>query len=167
MALHNDLLEQAGHLASREPRRPRQASLRRAVSTAYYALFHLLTDEASRRLAPAQPGALRQQIRRGFTHREMQQLCRQFAAGSPGQQTSQLLQGPISPELKVVAAAFVALQDARHEADYDLAVTFTRSRALQSVQRARSAFASWAVIRSDPNATVFLAALLFQSQWRG
>jgi len=41
MAFPNDLLEQAKHLAIREKKRPRQASLRRAVSTAYYALFHL------------------------------------------------------------------------------------------------------------------------------
>jgi hypothetical protein len=44
----NDLLEQARHLANREPRRPKQASLRRAVSTAYYALFHLLSIETAK-----------------------------------------------------------------------------------------------------------------------
>src|SRR5579863_5131621 len=48
MALASDLLEQAYHLARREPKRPRQASLRRAVSTSYYALFHLLISEATR-----------------------------------------------------------------------------------------------------------------------
>jgi hypothetical protein len=41
------LLEQARHLARREKTRPRQASLRRAVSTAYYALFHMLIGEAT------------------------------------------------------------------------------------------------------------------------
>jgi hypothetical protein len=46
MALADDLLEQAHHLAKREPKRPRQASLRRAVSTAYYSLFHLLISSA-------------------------------------------------------------------------------------------------------------------------
>jgi len=48
MAFAQDLLEQSSHLANREPRRPRQASLRRAVSTAYYALFHLLIQEATK-----------------------------------------------------------------------------------------------------------------------
>jgi len=48
MSLPHDLLAQARLLATKEPRRPKDASLRRAVSTAYYALFHLLTDEASR-----------------------------------------------------------------------------------------------------------------------
>lgn len=47
MALCDDLLEQAFHLARREPTRPRQASLRRALSTSYYALFHFLAAEAA------------------------------------------------------------------------------------------------------------------------
>ncbi len=46
MAYPDDLLEQAQHLAQREPKRPKQASLRRAISSAYYALFHLLISEA-------------------------------------------------------------------------------------------------------------------------
>ena len=48
MAFPGDLLEQAKHLSKRERRKPKQASLRRAVSTAYYALFHLLIEEATR-----------------------------------------------------------------------------------------------------------------------
>ncbi|MGO9228583.1 MAG: hypothetical protein ACLQKA_05140, partial [Bryobacteraceae bacterium] len=43
MPYADDLLEQSRHLAQRERKRPRQASLSRAISTAYYALFHLLT----------------------------------------------------------------------------------------------------------------------------
>ena len=46
MRLPEGLLEQAQHLVKREPKRPKQASLRRAVSTAYYGLFHLLISEA-------------------------------------------------------------------------------------------------------------------------
>jgi hypothetical protein len=46
MSFADDLLEQAYHLANRERKNPKQASLRRAVSTAYYALFHLLIEEA-------------------------------------------------------------------------------------------------------------------------
>jgi hypothetical protein len=46
MAYHDDLLQQSLLLVHKEPRNPKQASLRRAVSTAYYALFHLLISEA-------------------------------------------------------------------------------------------------------------------------
>jgi len=47
MAYPDHLLEQAKHLAKREKKKPRQASLRRAVSTAYYSLFHLLIHETT------------------------------------------------------------------------------------------------------------------------
>src|SRR5690349_18417904 len=108
MALHHDLLEQAGHLAKRERRRPRQASLRRAASSAYYALFHLLASEAAARVAGAQPPLLRTQVRRAFTHNDMQDVARQFAGGVPKQATARLIQGAIEPELRLVAQAFVA-----------------------------------------------------------
>jgi len=42
MAFADDLLKDAHHLAGRGGKNPKQSSLRRAVSTAYYALFHLL-----------------------------------------------------------------------------------------------------------------------------
>ena len=52
MSLHDDLLGQARQLAAKEPKRPLQASLRRAVSASYYALFHLLVYHAARRMFP-------------------------------------------------------------------------------------------------------------------
>lgn len=68
MSLHRDLLNQARQLATHEPRRPRQASLRRAVSAAYYALFHLLVDAASREIVAGQGrDVLRQQVGRALT----------------------------------------------------------------------------------------------------
>jgi uncharacterized protein (UPF0332 family) len=42
MAYHDDLLDQALKLVHEEPSNPKQAGLRRAVSAAYYAVFHLL-----------------------------------------------------------------------------------------------------------------------------
>jgi hypothetical protein len=48
MPFADDLLEQAYDLANKEPTNPKQASLRRAVSTAYYAQFHLLIDRWGR-----------------------------------------------------------------------------------------------------------------------
>ena len=166
MALHHDLLDQASHLAMREPRRPRQASLRRAVSSAYYALFHLLADEGARRLAPAQPALLRRQVQRGFAHRDMQDVCRQFATGSAGKGTAPLLQPPLEPELRQVARAFVELQDARHDADYNLSASFDRVDVLQKVRLVREAVGAWRQVRSSPNAAVFLAAMLLQARWR-
>jgi uncharacterized protein (UPF0332 family) len=48
MAYADELIEHAFALAERNlPNEPNQADLRRAVSAAYYALFHLLTIEAA------------------------------------------------------------------------------------------------------------------------
>jgi hypothetical protein len=44
--VHEDLLEQAVTLATLDVRKPKQANLRRAVSSVYYAVFHLLVDES-------------------------------------------------------------------------------------------------------------------------
>jgi hypothetical protein len=41
-----DLVPQARLLARSEPRHPKQATLRRTVSTAYYGLFHFLIEES-------------------------------------------------------------------------------------------------------------------------
>ena len=47
MAFSDDLLQLARQIANLHPDNPNQASLRRAVSTAYYAIFHLLISEAT------------------------------------------------------------------------------------------------------------------------
>jgi hypothetical protein len=73
MALADDLLEQAKHLANREPKRPRQASLRRAVSTAYYSVFHLLISAAVSNWKGIEQ---RSSLARGFDHKTMKQASK-------------------------------------------------------------------------------------------
>ena len=80
MSLARDLLAQAQMLATREPKKPRQASLRRAVSSAYYALFHQLVDAASRQLVSGSDNTrLRHRVSRSFRHNEMKNTCKDFA----------------------------------------------------------------------------------------
>ena len=43
----HDLIATARSLTGLDPRKPTQANLRRAVSTAYYAVFHLLARTAA------------------------------------------------------------------------------------------------------------------------
>src|SRR6266446_8959683 len=72
MRLPEGLLEQAQHLARREPKRPKQASLRRAISTAYYALFHLLISEAILSWKRVED---RDDLARMFEHTNMKTVC--------------------------------------------------------------------------------------------
>jgi hypothetical protein len=109
LTLHHDLLEQAHHLAFREPGKPRQASLRRAVSTAYYSLFHFLLHEATNRLFPARPTALRERASRAFTHFEAKNVCEIFAREKGG--IKDLTDDPLERQLAEIAATFIQLQE--------------------------------------------------------
>lgn len=163
MTLHHDLLEQARHLAFREPGKPRQASLRRAVSTAYYSLFHFLLHEATNWLFPARPAALRERASRAFTHFEVKNVCEIFAKEKGG--IKDLTADPLERQLAEIAATFVELQDARQRADYDLMQAFDRVQVVGYIDRTRLAIAKWDTIKNNPNANAFLAALLIHNRW--
>ena len=49
----------------------------------------------------------------------------------------------VQPELTEVAATFVDLRQARHEADYDTTRRFTRQDVIDLVDRAEQAFRDW------------------------
>ena len=182
MMLHDQLLEQARQLAELDPTRPRQANLRRAVSSAYYALFHLLVHEGSTLIAgdPRQEldAAICFGLRRWYDHAKMKRASEWFqgkktpvsveallpaAATVRGQpQPAQAHLGTSTPgELRRVADAFVDLQQQRHVADYDLrAPPFDRQSTLVWVERAERAFEDWRAVRAHPLARLFLFLML-------
>jgi uncharacterized protein (UPF0332 family) len=163
MAFHNDLLVQARHLAFLDKRRPKQANLRRAVSAAYYALFHLLSGESAHQLTPASPTGLAAQVRRAFDHATMRQVCRAIVDANSSLSTSFHLKA--STDLREVADAFSSLQDARHSADYDLSSNWERKDVILKVQDAETAFTAWRRVRGSDEANVFLVALLMKRDW--
>lgn len=142
MALPEDLLEQAIHLAKRDRKRPKQASLRRAVSTAYYALFHLLVSDG---VSYWKIERQRSVFARSFEHRRMKGVCK--TCNSP------------NADLQAVADAFVELQQARHSADYDYAKVFTRVEALTHINTVKNAFGQWRRVRDQDFAQDFLLQL--------
>ena len=64
------------------------------------------------------------------------------------------------PELVNVAATFVDLQQARHEADYNTAGRFSRRKVLDLVDRAEQAFVDWNRVRRSVQADTFPAGML-------
>jgi hypothetical protein len=151
MSFADDLLELAYHLANRESGEPKQASLRRAVSTAYYALFHLLIDEAV-----GHWGIVRQRsiLARTFDHGKMKNVCEDhvrifFSSGSPAS----------GLQLKAVAHAFIQSQQNRHAADYDNAISWSRADAIGDVNLVNAAFVDWRAIRTHPAAHDYLLTL--------
>ena len=100
MSFPDDLLEQAYHLAHREPKHPKQASLRRAVSTAYYSVFHLLIDEAVSKWAVERQ---RHILARTFEHGKMKATC-------DGVLKTVKSGGAVPHELVTLAQSFIELQ---------------------------------------------------------
>ena len=156
MPFSEDLLEQAQHLAIRDKRRPKQASLRRAVSTAYYALFHFLIAEA---ISNWKNNSQRAALARAFEHRNMKTASAKAANARAATSNPTVL-----VELQRVANTFTLLQQDRNTADYDNSVQWTRIEVQADIDRVRAAFASWRAIRTEPLAQDYLLSLLVKDR---
>ncbi len=166
MSLHADLLAQAKSLSTKEPRRPKQASLRRAVSAAYYALFHRLISEGARAVVSGGGSVpLRSLTSRAFEHNPMKQACRAFSSTGLPPSLQRCLPNGIPSEIQKVAEIFLTLQTMRHEADYNLSFRLSRSETKDLIAEADNAFRLWEQVRKTDAAKTFLLALLLWKQW--
>lgn len=146
---------------------PKEGFLRRAISTAYYALFHLLIGEASLRFMPAEPQTLRLQTMRAFAHRDMKNVCMGSAGrAKQSEKVAQMLLLPVEEEIRTVAEIFVELYEARHAADYDRSARIDRLNVLKATAKMEEAFTAWETVRTSQNAGVFLAALMLDKAWK-
>jgi hypothetical protein len=159
MPLHSDLLTLAREMVDRKPLAPVEAELRRAVSTAYYALFHLLVFEGTNRLV-ATPN-LRSRVARTFDHKLMNAVCKEFGALHPNP-AGLIVHGSgqvIPAGVTTIAPEFVTLQDARINADYNSLTPLTHFQADGHVASAELAFAEWPAVHLDPGTDFFLGEL--------
>ena len=138
MAFADDLLKDAYHLAGRGGKSPKQSSLRRAVSTAYYALFHLLIADFV-----ANWGLKEQRARLGrmFDHGKMR--------GAPFKLQEKGKPTPIEAELQKLIQAFAQLYEDRCTADYDIGKTWSRTDVTNTLGIADEAFKTWRGIRKE------------------
>jgi hypothetical protein len=153
MAFAEDLLKQAFLLLNKESKNPTQASLRRAVSTAYYALFHLLIQEASANWSRVDT---RDYLARAFDHRTMKDASTR--AENATYETS--VSPRVVAKLRSVARAFRELQLQRHLADYSNATRWDRIKASAKVNQSKTAFNDWKSIRHEYVAQKYLVSLL-------
>ena len=164
MSLGHDLLEQARHLAKRERGRPKQASLRRAVSSAHYALFHLFLEEAALQAVPGNLASWRPVTARAINHGDLRKVATWFVSRALPAPLS--LSAPLSSDIHLVASACWQLQQIRHQADYDTTAKFTRQDVLLLVSDAEEAFAAWSRVRSTEEGRAFLLLLLVTDRWK-
>lgn len=169
MILHDDLLEQAFHLAKREPRKPRQASLRRSVSASYYALFHLLIDAAIKRAFPGENRApLRHYISRKISHSNIKNLAHDFSKALVPKNLRPILGiNNFDERLVFVAKTLIRLREARNDADYNLSKKFVKSKVIEFAFMAERAFNSWKQVDKTIEADVFLFRMLNLEMLKG
>ena len=104
-----DLMEAARTLTESEHGRPTQARLRRAVSTAYYAMFHCLAASAADLFIGRTRGPAWHRTYRALEHGRARNACRQGR-----------IMRQFPAEVRSFAEAFVVLQNERQQADYAL-----------------------------------------------
>jgi uncharacterized protein (UPF0332 family) len=143
-------------------------TLRRAVSTAYYALFHKVLRTGALHfmggVGTHQSGGFKL-LYRGFNHGQMKKVCIELdkAALSPPYQVK-LGRTRISPGMRDFATAFVQLQEARHRADYDPSPTpFSISNTSDLINISVAAITKFDQTAADERADV-LAMMLVNSR---
>ena len=104
-----DLISTARCLVGPGAPQPTQADLRRAVSTAYYALFHCLAAAAADLLTGGDRVPEWHQVYRALEHGKARIACQQ-----------QGVMRAFPTEIRDFAEVFVDLQKARQQADYAL-----------------------------------------------
>ena len=121
------LLQIAADLAEINPRRPRRADLCRAVSTAYYALFHCLARSCADSLA-GRAGSRRmwRRVYRALEHRQAKVRCEHVPSEFPD-------------AVRRFGRTFVMLQGKRHYADYDPDRPVRKSDVVMDISHARTA----------------------------
>lgn len=162
-----DLLDQAKRLIGSAPGAV-EADLRRGISAAYYALFHLLIQETMSSVV-IDP-SFRPKVARALQHGSMRNVCDKYNPANQHAQGQYIAQAGhgfpqqiITPELRQVAATFIALHSAREMADYDDSVTVQHTDAFALVQQAETAFQAWLTAQAHPSGITFLQELLCRS----
>lgn len=153
------LLEHAGKIASSDPAELNASVLRRAISTAYYSVFHLLTGAGSARIASHK--VIQQTVSRKYDHGKMLKVSDSIAKGYVKDPLKSLL-GPVPTELIQVASIFAELQEKRHLADYDSrpSADFSPLQTIQTVEQAKKAFSEWEKVNGSIAAEAYLLAML-------
>ena len=147
------LIETARTLAEAGRGRPVQARLRRAVSTAYYAMFHCLAASAADLFIGRKRSPAWHRTYRALEHGRARNACRQEPA---------MREFPAA--VREFAKTFVVLQTERQKADYALDVdAYQKSDVLEHVNAAERAIRQFEQADTDVRRG-FAAHVLFRQR---
>ena len=147
----------ARFLLTRAKGKPRQADLRRAVSAAYYAVFHALCEEtADSLIGTAHPDRTERawvQTYRAIHHAKARTACKNFVGAA----------SDFPVEAQQFALIFVRLQQKRHSADYDPISRFRKEEVQAFVDGAQTAISNFKSLPRRQK-SAFAALMLFQKR---
>jgi len=137
LGLADELFEDAHFLADKGITDQRQTMMRRSISTAYYAAFHLFIEDFVEHWEfPDQ----RARLGRMFGHGKM---CTGFTPKDKRNPTS------VEQELQDVVTAFSQLQKDRERADYDGGWRLVETDVRNARRLAEDVFAKWRKIKDE------------------
>ncbi len=157
MALHDDLLAHALALVHAQPQS--QLTLRRAVSAAYYAVFHLVIFEATEHWDNS---GLRTILGRAYDHGLMKTTSNRILDGREFPYTNENLQ--VVKDLREIAQGFSQLQEDRHFADYNLTKPLDPVDALRQAKAAEKIFLTLPAIKTEQIVQEYLTLLLVKKR---
>jgi len=159
--MYREYLSVAKSLAGAARSRPKQAELRRAVSTAYYALFHALCETSANAFigtkSPNRADRAWEQTYRALQHKAASEACKRCSSGTGKGGNAYRFPAKI----EYFARTFFVAQVERHRADYAPAKTlYSRADVFALINAAEAAIQS---LQSAPrkHKAAFAALCLF------
>lgn len=150
------LIAEAKRALPKRKGRPQSVKLRRAVSTAYYALFHSICRQTADHLLPSGSTDDRLRVARSFGHRDIKMVCEWIAGRAKTNDTLEpLVKRLMNTVISDVAMAFIDLQESRHDADYNHLEPFSQQATSAVVSDAEAAINVLAVTPSDDRELFF------------
>lgn len=137
------LFEQADKLIGAPPAGPpRQVDVRRAISAAYYGVFHATLTAAADQFVGVTRRSTSQYalVYRSIDHKWLRNLCEEVKKPTlPSRFVPFAPPGGFGAHISAFAAATLELQEKRHSADYDPLIRVKTSDAQLAIQTARAA----------------------------
>jgi hypothetical protein len=121
---------------------PRQVDLRRAISAAYYGIFHFCLAAAADEFVGATQRATSRYtlVYRSIDHKVLKDLCSEARKTTPpAKYLPYFPLGGFGPDIRAFSTAAIELQEKRHLADYNPQPRFKSSDAKLAISAARSA----------------------------
>jgi uncharacterized protein (UPF0332 family) len=157
------LFEQAERLIAPLAGAPRQVDLRRAISAAYYGVFHAALTAAADQFVGAtkRSSSLYALVYRSIDHKTLRETCKEVQKQKlPAKYAPYVPKNGFGPNIRAFAASMLELQEKRLVADYDPAIRIKSLDASLAIRTARSAVNRFRKAGISPR-KAFLALMLF------